>query len=61
MKTRSFSWAVIGCAMLVAPAAQAAQAVYPNKPIRLIIGSAPGSGPDIIARLVADHLYGAWG
>jgi len=47
--------------MLVAPAAQAAQAVYPNKPIRLIIGSAPGSGPDIIARLVADHLYGAWG
>jgi len=35
--------------------------VYPNKPIRLIIGSAPGSGPDIIARLVADHLYGAWG
>jgi len=47
--------------MLAAPAGQAAQAVYPNKPIRLIIGSAPGSGPDIIARLVADHLYGAWG
>jgi len=47
--------------MLAAPAAQAAQAVYPNKPIRLIIGSAPGSGPDIIARLMADHLYGAWG
>ena len=47
--------------MLAAPAAQAAQTVYPNKPIRLIIGSAPGSGPDIIARLVADHLYGAWG
>jgi tripartite-type tricarboxylate transporter receptor subunit TctC len=47
--------------MLAAPAAQAAQTVYPSKPIRLIIGSAPGSGPDIIARLVADHLYGAWG
>ena len=61
MRMRSISWAVIGCAMLAAPAAQAAQAVYPNKPIRLIIGSAPGSGPDIIARLVADHLYGAWG
>jgi tripartite-type tricarboxylate transporter receptor subunit TctC len=27
----------------------------------LIIGSAPGSGPDIVARLVADHLYGVWG
>jgi len=47
--------------MLAALAAQAAQPVYPSKPIRFIIGSAPGSGPDIIARLMADHLYGAWG
>jgi tripartite-type tricarboxylate transporter receptor subunit TctC len=45
---------------LVAPAAQAAQTAFPDKPVRLIIGSAPGSGPDIIARLVADHLYNAW-
>jgi len=44
-----------------AQAAQAAQTAYPDKPIRLIIGSAPGSGPDIMARLIADHLYGAWG
>jgi tripartite-type tricarboxylate transporter receptor subunit TctC len=48
-------------AILAAPAAPAAQPAYPEKPIRLIIGSAPGSGPDIIARLMADHLYGAWG
>jgi tripartite-type tricarboxylate transporter receptor subunit TctC len=48
-------------AILAAPAAPAAQPAYPEKPIRLIIGSAPGSGPDIIARLVADLLYGAWG
>jgi tripartite-type tricarboxylate transporter receptor subunit TctC len=34
---------------------------FPDKPIRLIIGSAPGSGPDIMARLIAEHLYGAWG
>ena len=47
-------------AMLAAGGAQAAQPVFPDKPVRLIIGSAPGSGPDIIARLVADHLYGAW-
>ena len=34
---------------------------FPNKPIRLIIGSAPGSGPDIISRLAADRLYEVWG
>jgi tripartite-type tricarboxylate transporter receptor subunit TctC len=27
----------------------------------LIIGSAPGSGPDIMAKLIADHLYNKWG
>jgi tripartite-type tricarboxylate transporter receptor subunit TctC len=42
-------------------AAPAAEPGFPDKPIRLIIGSAPGSGPDIMAKLVADHLYGAWG
>jgi tripartite-type tricarboxylate transporter receptor subunit TctC len=46
---------------LAIPAAHAQQPVFPDKPIRLIIGSAPGSGPDIMARLIADHLYGVWG
>ncbi len=46
--------------LLAAPAAQAAQPKYPEKPVRLIIGSAPGSGPDIISRLVADRLYQTW-
>jgi len=48
-------------ALMAASAAYAAQPAFPDKPIRLIIGSAPGSGPDIMARLIADHLYGVWG
>ncbi len=48
-------------AVAAAPAAQSASPAFPDKPVRLIIGSAPGSGPDIIARLVADHLYKVWG
>jgi len=48
-------------AVMAASATHAAQPTFPDKPIRLIIGSAPGSGPDIMARLIADHLYGVWG
>jgi tripartite-type tricarboxylate transporter receptor subunit TctC len=48
-------------AVLAAPAVHAAEPAFPNKPIRLIIGSAPGSGPDNMSRLIADHLYGVWG
>ena len=56
-------------ALLAASAAGAAQPAtstgsgqaFPDKPIRLIIGSASGSGPDIMARLIADHLYNVWG
>ena len=47
--------------LMLSPVAQAAQTAYPEKPIRLVIGSAPGSGPDIISRALADRLYGAWG
>jgi len=61
MRTTLNSWAVMAWVMLAGPVAHAAQPAYPEKPIRLIIGSAPGSGPDIGARLVGDYLYGVWG
>ena len=58
MQTRLICWLAV--VMLALPAALAAQG-FPEKPIRLVIGSAPGSGPDIISRVLAERLYGAWG
>jgi tripartite-type tricarboxylate transporter receptor subunit TctC len=61
MHTAKLLTAIAISALAAAPASHAAQPVFPDKPIRLIIGSAPGSGPDIMARLIADHLFGVWG
>jgi tripartite-type tricarboxylate transporter receptor subunit TctC len=38
-----------------------AQAPWPNRPVRIILSQAPGTSPDITARLVADKLSRAWG
>ena len=61
MRTEKLLAAIAIPAMFAVSAAHAAQPAYPEKPIRLVIGSAPGSGPDIISRALADRLYGAWG
>lgn len=60
MRTLKFLAALIVPALLAAPAVHAQSAKYPEKPVRLIIGSAAGSGPDIISRLLADRLYETW-
>src|SRR5688572_9851343 len=55
-------WTLVVALLAVATAtARAAPAAYPDKPIRLVVGSAAGSGPDIISRVLADRLYRAWG
>jgi tripartite-type tricarboxylate transporter receptor subunit TctC len=59
MRTLKFLAALAIPALLAAPLAQA-QSKYPEKPIRLILGSAAGSGPDIIGRMMADRLYETW-
>lgn len=41
--------------------AQAQDAAYPSKPIRLIVPVPPGGAADAMARLVADHLQSKWG
>lgn len=60
MKTTRLLLAAAVSATLAAGAAQA-QTRFPEKPVRLVLGSAAGSGPDIISRTLADRLYGAWG
>ena len=51
---RYCAWAVAASMMTAALAH--AQSDYPTKPIRMIVPSAPGSGPDTMARAVGQHL-----
>ena len=38
-----------------------AQGSYPDKPVRMIVGFPAGTGPDIVARLLAQKLSEGWG
>jgi len=54
---------VIGMGILAAvlALAPADATAYPERPIRFIVASAPGGGPDILARITASHLSQRWG
>jgi tripartite-type tricarboxylate transporter receptor subunit TctC len=46
---------------VIAFSAAAAAQSYPARPIRIIALSSPGSGPDIVGRLIGSKLTEAWG
>ena len=51
---------MFACAALVAIAPAAAQQ-YPTRAVRLIVASSPGSGVDIVSRIVAQKLSAGLG
>ncbi len=63
MINRTFAHALAGAALLAAvPHALSAQAQWqPTKPIRMLVGFAPGGGTDATARPIAQKLSEALG
>ena len=56
----SFAVAVLLLAMPVAAVAQGT-AIYPTKPVRLVVPAAPGGNPDVLARMLTQKLQIALG
>jgi tripartite-type tricarboxylate transporter receptor subunit TctC len=54
---------ILSATMLAASAAipSKAEAAYPSRPVRFIVPSAPGSGTDILARILGGKLSQQWG
>ena len=50
---------LVGSGLIAAGPAEAQN--YPTRPIRVIALSSPGSGPDIVGRLIGSKLTEAWG
>ena len=56
------TWVIMAMALGIHGVAQAATPpIWPNKPIRMIVSSAPGSPPDVVARIFGERLVAALG
>jgi len=53
--------ATLVAGLAAASGAMAQTAGYPSKPVRIIVGFPAGTGPDIVARLLAQRLSEGWG
>ena len=45
---------------LAATGSRAEAQSFPSAPVKIIVGTGPGSSPDVICRVVADHLSRQW-
>jgi tripartite-type tricarboxylate transporter receptor subunit TctC len=57
----AFALGAVTITAALALASPAHAQAWPNKPVRLIVSQAPGTSPDITARLIADKLGRTWG
>jgi tripartite-type tricarboxylate transporter receptor subunit TctC len=55
------SLTVVAALLGASDAVAQSEAQYPSRPIRMIVSSAPGSGPDIMARAIGQKLSDALG
>jgi tripartite-type tricarboxylate transporter receptor subunit TctC len=51
---------IVALALGAAALPAQAQDAYPAKPVQMITPAAAGNGPDVVARIVADHLSRLW-
>ncbi len=58
MKIKFYALLLAG---LVSASPQVLAQQWPNKPVKLLVGSSPGGGTDAMARAVADKLTPMWG
>lgn len=58
---RDFLSTIVGAVALPAAIRTSGAQGYPSQPVRIIVGSAPGSSPDVLARLMAAWLSERFG
>src|SRR3954469_22500852 len=57
---RASRWVIAALAVLLPVGSAVAQANYPDKPIRIVVGFTPGSATDISARIFALKFTEIW-
>ena len=53
--------ALLTCLLVAVADSAAAQAAFPSRSVRFIVPYPPGSGTDIVARMLGPKLAEAWG
>ena len=59
--TRRSLLAGAAAGVLAANGGRAKAQSFPSGPVKIIVGTGPGSSPDVISRVVAEHLSRQWG